>query len=410
LTAFSVDTRAAGWGLATQIIGSEQRAVAGGTYRTLINQKLQTYNYTWYVARYHQDGSIDTSFGPNGNGITTNSNNGFLNTIAIQPADNKIVIGGSANNKNGISIFTVARYTVAGLLDTSFGNGGMVQVQVSISKNKNSYCSSAALAIVLQPDGKVVGAGTCSNVPFVIRLNSDGALDNTFANNGQFVYSGADWSAGGMGVALESVAGELRIVVAGAASNTSGSESNTVLRLTANGSLDKSFRGSGVIQTPFLTDGINSDVAVDSNARIVVAGAAWPHQGGPLSLLVARYNIDGTLDTTFNQTGYFITPGLLGHCSALALIIQSDGRILMAGNDEDATTSPVKNYFAVWRFNSDGTPDVSFGIGGEVTTGFTSDQMQAANSIALQSDGKFVVGGVALVNSVGELALARYWQ
>jgi uncharacterized delta-60 repeat protein len=213
-----------------------------------------------------------------------------------------------------------------------------------------------------------------------------------------------------MGVALESVAGELRIVVAGAASNTSGSESNTVLRLTANGSLDKSLRGSGVIQTPFLTDGINSDVAVDSNARIVVAGAAWPHQGGPLSLLVARYNIDGTLDTTFNQTGYFITPGLLGHCSALALIIQSDGRILMAGNDEDATTSPVKNYFAVWRFNSDGTPDVSFGIGGEVTTGFTSDQMQAANSIALQSDGKFVVGGVALVNSVGELALARYWQ
>jgi uncharacterized delta-60 repeat protein len=141
-------------------------------------------------------------------------------------------------------------------------------------------------------------------------------------------------------------------------------------------------------------------VAVQSDGRIVVAGSAY--NGNDDDFAVARYNPDGTPDTTFNGTGR-VTTGIGGGADAgTCVALQSDGRIVVAGFSYNGTNKD----FAVVRYNSDGTLDTTFNGTGKVVTPLGGDS--SGKSVAVQSDGKIVVAGSAFNGTDYDFALVRY--
>src|SRR5205823_5199649 len=124
---------------------------------------------------------------------------------------------------------------------------------------------------------------------------------------------------------------------------------------------------------------------------------------------VARYNADGSLDTTFGSGGTVTTnfgPGAT-YDDADGVAIQSDGKIVVAGT---CNRGGSDNVFAVARYNADGSLDSTFGSGGTVTTDFgLGGSDDSAYAVALQPDGKIVAAGATYLGGVpGDFALARY--
>ena len=146
-------------------------------------------------------------------------------------------------------------------------------------------------------------------------------------------------------------------------------------------------------------------MAIDWNDKIVVAGSS--NAGGTYDFALARYNVDGTLDTTFNATGRVLTDFGVGSGDfATAAVIQSDGKIVVGGLS-DASGIPYD--FALTRYNTNGTLDLTFNRTGKVLTDFSGsgsyDRLQA---LAIQSDGKIVAAGDAIANGRSSFAVARY--
>ncbi len=172
----------------------------------------------------------------------------------------------------------------------------------------------------------------------------------------------------------------------------------------ADGMLDATFGTGGKVTTDFGSRENASAVALQSDGKIVVAGAS----GGvlPPDFAVSRYNPNGSLDTSFDGDGKVTTDFLGFPDYAEAIVIQPDGKIVVAGI---ASTSFQSNRFALARYNPNGSLDTTFGTGGKLTTGFTGADDSAAFDIALQPDGKIVVVGSVSNNSGGGgAALARY--
>lgn len=391
-------------GVAIQYVRGELRIVAVGYISA-----PKTYA-AWTVVRYRENGDLDTTFGSGG--IVKQvfkKGSAYARAVVVQP-DNKLVVVGDAPPAPGRqNVAAVARYKEDGSPDSTFGTGGFVTVPcVSYPRAFGS-----AGAVTLQLDLKIVAAGVYlfPNHLAVFRLNYNDTLDTTFKGTGQYVYPGAYSHAGG--VTVQWVGSEERIVAAGAILDQSYDKA-ALLRFTSNGQLDTSFGGSGIVLTDFAP---NNDyyeaVAVDSSNRLVATGngETW---GDPntikddfYQLVLARYNVDGTLDPSFGTLGKVIPLPRLVSEAASAIGIQPDGKILLAGD----SWSVDRPYMAIWRFDENGSADMSFGSSGWVTTDFGSEGSSSnAFALALQPDGKFVVGGSAKVNGNWVAALARYWQ
>ncbi len=138
-------------------------------------------------------------------------------------------------------------------------------------------------------------------------------------------------------------------------------------------------------------------MAIQSDGKIVVAEPY--NNGSDLDFAVARYNSDGSLDTSFDGDGK-VTTDIDSGDAALAMVIQSDGKILLAGYGGGY------KYFALARYNSDGSLDNTFGTGGKVTTDI-GGSYDLVYDIAIQSDGKIIVTGDSY-NGNYDFALARY--
>jgi len=163
----------------------------------------------------------------------------------------------------------------------------------------------------------------------------------------------------------------------------------------APGDLDPSFGTGGKVITDF-TDMLfrpSSDqaqeLALQADGKIVLAGSSYNGAGGDFAL--ARYNPDGSLDTTFGTNGTVTTDfGADYEESATTFALQADGKIVVAGSSYNGTGDD----FALARYNPDGSLDPTFGTDGIVTTDFSGDS-DSANDLALQADGKIVVAGHA---------------
>ena len=174
------------------------------------------------------------------------------------------------------------------------------------------------------------------------------------------------------------------------------SNDNFVLaRYNLNGSPDTTLSGDGKLMTNFGGIDGTEDVAIQSNGKIVVTGTrclneGWPN--GDCDAGIARYNVGGTLDITFSGDGKLTTDfggGTNGTWSGLA--IQPNGKILVAGYMHNGSNFD----FAVYRYNSNGTLDTAFSGDGMVNVNFGSGPEDLATDLVLQPDGKIVVGGVS---------------
>jgi uncharacterized delta-60 repeat protein len=300
----------------------------------------------------------------------------------------------------GLLGFTIA-LAASGDLDTTFDGDGRV---TSFVVPSDPGRSDQIEGIAIQPDGKIIVAGNSfvsspSNSDFaLVRFNSNGSLDTTFSGDGRLLtnFGNLDYA---FDVALQSNG---KIVAAGQKC-VSGLCDVAIARYNPNGTLDVTFSGDGKQISDFggRNNGSFGGLAIQSNGKIVVAG--YLHKGTDTDFAVYRYLPDGTLDTAFSGDGRVNFGFGAGRQDvAQDLVIQGDGKILVAGYSGDASSSN-KN-FAIARLNANGSLDTTFSGDGRNMTNFGGEDL--GMGIALQPNGKILVAGE---QSTGDLiALARY--
>jgi uncharacterized delta-60 repeat protein len=337
------------------------------------------------LARYTVHGRLDPSFGRGGKVLTAfGSGSDRAVGLAIQ-ADGKIVAAGP-RYANGRSYFALSRYTADGRLDPSFGSSGKVLTGF------DSHHGNEAWAVAIQPDGKIVAAGgSGGNYDFaLVRYATSGRLDRTFGRGGEVLTDLGSNSDMAYGVAIQANG---KIVAAG----QGGSPVTWALaRYTDDGTLDRGFGHEGKVLSFAASETHALAVAIQANARIVAAG---------LGFTVARYTADGLLDPSFGSRGKVRTP-FCASCSpatvdALAVRLQADGNVIAAGYNQTFKYSQPN--VALARYTADGRLDPSFGRGGKVLTSFGSHG-GVARAVAIQRDGKIVAAGA----SDNDFALVRY--
>jgi len=350
-------------------------------------------------------GHLDTSFGGDGK-VTTDMSGGFdaANAVAVQ-ADGKIVAAGEIGGAGGR--FGVARYDTDGALDTTFGGDGIVRTNFTKGQD-------ATTGVAIQSDGKILVVGHTSRITgagwtvgrfAVARYDTDGTLDTTFGGDGKVTTHFPTPSElpppfeGATGVAIQ---GDGKIVAGGVVNLFCSCSRFGVARYDTDGTLDTTFGGDGLATTHFRYGSEGRAVAIAPGGAIVVVGGQIPDVG---KYEVARFATDGTLDTTFSGNGKTAVETGKGETIATSVAIQSNARIVVGGytdlpHEFGDPFGPSR--FALVRLLTDGTLDTSFSTDGIVRTRF-GDHQAAANGVAIQADGAIVAAG-----SDGDFALARY--
>jgi uncharacterized delta-60 repeat protein len=303
----------------------------------------------------------------------------------------------------------------AGFFDPTFGSGG----RVAASYNDLLGPSASASAVAVQPDGKIVVAGTVAqdaNHEYfaVMRLNANGIYDATFGLGGRQYFTFSDLLGGTHDdVKAMTIDPQGRIVVAGTAETRGGGYDFAVGRLNANGWFDTTFGLHGRQYFTFSdrlgsTDAIANAVAIDAQGRIVLAGTAVADaaHGHGTDFALARLNTNGWFDTTFGLHGrqYFTFSDLLGSTSdyAHAVAIDAQGRIVLAGSA--STPYNRGTDFAVARLGTTGWFDTTFGLHGRQYFTF-SDLLggtdDSASSVAIDAQGRVVLAGSATTTHNG---------
>ncbi len=377
--------------------------VVGQTYK---NNDYSTEDFA--VARYNTDGTLDTTFGRGGKVRTDFPGLAAVPSAVVIQTDGKIVVAGGA-----FPFFTFAgnfelvRYNPNGSLDRSFGNGGIVTTIFP----QGSY----AFDVALQPDGKIIAAGTVfvdfnpgdmSDTDFALaRYNTDGSLDTTFGNAGTVTTDFLGNEDDAFSVLIQA---DGKIVAVGSANDPATFYDFAAARYLSNGAIDTTFGVGGKVHTDFGDQNFDRarSAALQADGRIVAAGFAISQNGLSQNFAVARYTSNGILDTTFSGDGR--TQIDFGNCcqGATKVLLQSDGKIITVGGSNGESG---EDDFLLARLNPRGSLDSTFGVGGQVRTSF-GDLNGGANGAALQSDGKIVAVGfqATFSNQTVNFALARY--
>jgi uncharacterized delta-60 repeat protein len=336
------------------------------------------------VARYKPDGSLDPSFSGDGKRIIGFGAQGGATAVAIQ-SDGKIVAVGRAGGGG----FALARLNPDGSLDASFSGDG---------RQTTAGGHNQANAVALQGDGKIVvvggggGFGLRSRAFVLARYNPDGSLDTSFSGDGiqttDFV--GHDEARA---VAIQT---DGKILAAGFAR-----DDFALARYNPDGSPDTGFADGGKRRADLGGADFANGVALQGNGKIVAAGSV---STTGFAFGIARFNANGTLDKRFSGDGRQTTT-FGGFDSARGVAIQGDSRIVAVGIS--AAGSLQTRDFAVARYNTNGSLDTSFSGDGKQTTDFGGDD--EANGVALEGDGRIVAAGSGLgTDGSSDFALARY--
>ena len=345
------------------------------------------------VARYNPNGSLDLSFGSGGKVVTDFfSGPDDARSIAIQ-ADGKIVLAGLVLRPQiGFNVGLV-RYNTDGSLDPSFGVAGKVNTLVELG--------ASASALAIQPDGRILAAGTVNlangeNDFLIARYNSDGNLDLSFGVGG---VTKTDF----FGINRRSFINSLvlqpdgKIVAGGLAEKTSVpfSFDFAITRYNSDGSLDSAFGTGGKVSVEFVADAMDQCEAVvlQSDGKIVAAGQVANESLTVVDFALARFNSDGSLDSTFGSGGKVTTDFFPGSFDVgLDAAIQPDGKIVVGGNFNSFLMAQAGQGLA--RYITDGSLDTAFGVGGKATGSF-GPGAQDCRAIALQPDGRIVCAGAS---------------
>ncbi len=346
-------------------------------------------NSDFALVRYNTDGSFDESF--SGDGKLTTDFGGAVDlclNLTLQ-SDGKILAAGASDSR-----FALARYNTDGTLDTSFSDDGQVKTDI-VCVTTAVLSSFYAYMSVAQVDGKILLAGGSNNHDFVlVRFNMDGTLDSTFSDDGQLT---TDFENGYDQANSLIVQPDGKILVAGSTSTDVQMLNFALVRYNTDGALDTTFSDDGKLTTDFVVGDCSwsagESVTLQPDGKILVAGMTYNASAWRYDFALARYNIDGTLDTSFGDDGK-VTTSLSQYDKGFSVVVQSDGKILVAGSAQwDAAWG-----IALVRYNTDGTLDTSFDGDGKVTTSIYDDTWKYAYGadMIVQPDGKILVSGSAI--------------
>ena len=302
----------------------------------------------------------------------------------MRQPDGKIVAVG-ARRTGDLSDFALARYNPDGSLDTSFSGDGRQMTDLG-----SGYDGAHTEWRSRRTARSSRSASAAASANFALaRYNPDGSLDTSFSGDGKqttVVGPGAD--VGATGVAIQA---DGKIVAVGASSDGSGDVDFALARYNPDGSLDTSFSGDGKQTTDFVDLDYASGVALQGDGKIVAVGSTSADTAGGFDgFALARYNPDGSLDTSFSGDGKQTTDFGNSFDAAFGVALQADGKIVAVGRTSDGYAAPSD--FALARYNSNGSLDASFSGDGKQTTDF-GDRSNEANGVALQADGKIVAVG-----------------
>ncbi|WP_020561603.1 thrombospondin type 3 repeat-containing protein [Methylosarcina fibrata] len=342
-------------------------------------------------------GTLDQSFDEDGK-LITQAGADFSNADAlIQQSDGKLVAAGVSRDIFTNERFSVVRYNADGSLDTGFGGTGIVNTDIG-------FGNAAALAAAQQEDGSLIVAGfsfnNTDNDFTLVRYTRSGVLDTGFNGTGIVITPVGSADDGAFAVVQDSS----KTVTAAGFSRISGTDDFALVRYNLDGTLDTRFGSDGKVTTDFGQEG--NDVAFalirQSDGKLVAAG--YSDNGNNEDFALARYNADGSLDTSFSRDGRVRTPVASGLDRALSVVQQSDGKLVAAGYSEKGDTHVI----AVVRYNADGTLDKSFSKNGKVTTTIGSLDDRAYKVIQLP-DGKLLVAGYTqAADDDANFVLVRY--
>lgn len=352
------------------------------------------------LARYESDGGLDPSFGAGGLVVGTGGSQGCCGAVDVdvQP-DGKLVVIMTGSHANRPAL-VLARYLPNGAPDAAFGSDGRV-----------TGPEGTAAGLVLQPDGKIVALGTASlTYAFVLaRFNGDGTIDPSFGPGGT-----VRTVLGSASLADSVVLQRDGKIVAGGASVAGAPPPPpppppapppppppgppplpwqlTLARYAADGSLDPSFGSNGIVRTRWGFSARINAVGLDSQSRIVAAGETREFGLSADQRILARYKHDGALDPAFGVGG-IVVPTVDSEGRASALAIQEDGKIVVGSTR------------GVARHREDGRPDPAFGLGGVGEAGRPSLSVSA---LAMQRDGRIVAAGSRTAPGASRFSLNRY--
>jgi uncharacterized delta-60 repeat protein len=395
------------------------RLLVAGSTGDALHRQIQVVSYRLADAFGNPDG-LDTGWGANHDGRAILQLNGdnVANAITLDGLGRAVVVG-SHNDGNSDS-FLIARFTRAGILDTTFG-GGRGFVKVDLGGHQD-----IATAVRVDLDTRIVVAGLTfqSSIfnPFnlggwdigVVRLLDNGDRDQSFDDDGIQITGLTDFEEP-KAVLLDHFddPSNDRIWVIGSKFAEDDDFSQIfILRLNGDGSIDHSFGDvdqflghTGREQTGFgqrWSDA--SDALFDQQGRLVIAGSASPRHPAFVdgdfnnaNLAIARFNIDGTIDTSFGNNGVTITDVTGRDDFARAVRLDSTLKLFVAGF---ATTLVNHTDFVLARYDQNGHLDTQFGVGGFLTSGFTLDGQPTANNFGLGLAFTDVPGEIVLVGNV----------
>jgi uncharacterized delta-60 repeat protein len=332
-------------------------------------------------------GDLDQSFGTGGKVVVQGLGGG--DGVALQ-TDGKIVVATEQGNH-----FAVARFHPDGTLDRAFGGDGIVSKRFGGGPPK---CYAQALDMEVQTDGRIVAIGnSCGGALTVARFNHNGTLDPSFGDGGKVFINKL-----GHCTHLSGPTGALGLhgkIVAGTSGLCAGRDRFVVVRLKHDGTLDGGFSGDGMA-TAFVQKGVFegevAGVAVQPDGRILIAGSAlyktYPEGEGDSDVAVVRFDRGGSLDRTFGGgdgkvTTKFPGPRCGGVGEAQGLALEPDGKIVVGGT-AGCTAGPGTLSHPRWallRYRPSGTLDPTFGTGGVVVSVFQKEE-----------GGDSMYGGIAL--------------
>ncbi len=375
-------------------IQSDGKILAGGS--TTIAGK----DY-FALVRYNIDGSLDNTFGSGGKVVAQFKDRSLISSIAIEP-DGKIVAGGTAQNYSTNlfldSSYAIIRFKMDGSIDSLFGNNGITTVKMSDGTGELKK-------LLIKPDGKILSAGTVStpifeNAPVLVQFKPNGSLDSSFGTNGKLegyindIEEITDIALGKDG----------KIYATGR--NNKYNNDFVAVRLSSNGTIDSTFGTNGVVKTDFgntpYRDELSTGVVALPDTSFILAGYT-AQNSTPATFALAKYKVNGSLDSTFGTGGKVTTQIYNLDSYAQNIITDSAGGLLVSGY-----TLGAQQDFVIARYSANGKLDTTFGNNSIIITDFTGFPDIAYSSV-LQSDGKIILAGRAGIssNSYG-IGLARY--
>lgn len=359
------------------------------------------YSSVIVVSRFMPDGTLDASFGTGGNfSYTYNGNVESMAYKCLIKSNGKILIAGHTTDYTNWGILLL-QLTTSGVPDASFGTAGVVYQSLGPGESISS-------GLVQQSDGKILISGYSSdagfnNAPFIMRFTSSGAVDNTFGTNGYVELPVSEMDNEFASVCVQP---DGKILAAGHYQAGLSWFSLLLARFNQNGTPDLTYGNAGVVKMNLgNVDDEFFDMQMDGN-QCILTGFTVNQSDISYHLLLMKFDENGSPVTSFGDNGKVIW-GDVPYTFGDAVEIQSDGKIIVAGCTGEQL--PADNNWALWRFTVDGTPDNTFGTNGVTTTDFAGNPDEALG-VELWQD-KIVVAGKAR-NAANQLdfAVARYWN